>query len=181
MDFDFGFELRYLVTVPLSFLVYLILFIYGFSNAKERLTMQDTLLFDLLIVTIFLGMINLLFATFLSVQIPFLVGASYLPEGTMLAEFAREGFFQLMMVMGIVTLIFLFIMRRFKGEKMLILFLSGLLIQTIVMGVVSLKKMYLYQSIKGATVLRYYVEWFDYFLIGILVMGIIFLIRKIVG
>lgn len=143
--------------------------------------MQDTLLFDLLIVTIFLGMINLLFATFLSVQIPFLVGASYLPEGTMLAEFAREGFFQLMMVMGIVTLIFLFIMRRFKGEKMLILFLSGLLIQTIVMGVVSLKKMYLYQSIKGATVLRYYVEWFDYFLIGILVMGIIFLIRKIVG
>lgn len=80
--------------------------------------------------------------------------------------------------MGLVMLIFLFIMRRFKGEKRITFFLVGLLIQSIVMGIVSLKKMHLYQEIKGATVLRYYVEWFDYFLILSLALGIIFLLRK---
>ena len=179
-SFDIDFELRYMLTAPLYFFLYLLLFIYGLSNHKNRVEQGKTTALDMLIVGIFLGMINLLFLTFIMVQIPFLVGGSYLPEGITLAEFAREGFFQLMMVMGLVILILLFIMRRFKGEMMLSILLSGLLIQTIVMGLVSLKKMHLYQSIKGATVLRYYVEWFDYFLIAVLFLGVLFLIRKVV-
>jgi len=133
----------------------------------------------MLIVSIFLGMINLLFAMFVALQLRFLFGEPNIPTGMNLAEFAREGFFQLMMVMGIVLLIFLFIMRRFKGEKIALILLSGLLIQTIIMGIVSLKKMYLYQSIKGATVMRYYVEWFDYFLLTVLILGVLFLVRKL--
>jgi len=30
----------------------------------------------------------------------------------------------------------------------------------------------------GATVLRYYVEWFDYFLLIVLVLGIVFLVKR---
>jgi len=176
--FNSHFELHYLITMPLYFLTYLLLFIYGFSNHKTRTKLQDTKVLDLLIVGIFLGLINLLFLSFIAMQIPFLVDSSNIPQYVNIAEFAREGFFQLMAVMGLVMFIFLFIMRRFKGEKRITFFLVGLLVQSIIMGIVSLKKMHLYQEIKGATVLRYYVEWFDYFLILSLILGIVFLLRK---
>lgn len=177
-DFHIDFSMHYLVSVPLYFILFLWLFLYGFSNEKERSEQTQTQALDLLIVGIFLGLINLVFISFVVMQIPFLLDSQNVPQGINIAEFAREGFFQLMMVMGLVVLIFLFIMRRFKGEKLIIFFLVGLLVQSIIMGIVSLKKMHLYQSIKGATVLRYYVEWFDYFLIFILFLGIIFLIKK---
>lgn len=176
-DFTHGFELHYLITFPLYFFLYLLLFIYSASNHKERNTIEKTKTLDLLIVGIFLTMLNILFLSFIAIQIPFLLSSDFIPQGN-IANFAREGFFQLMMVMGLVVLIFLFIMRRFQGETSLIFLLIGLLSQTIIMGIVSLKKMYLYQSIKGATVMRYYVEWFDYYLILVLALGIFFLLRK---
>ena len=179
LDFKLNFEYRYLLTVPLYFFFFLFLFIYAFSNHTERLEVKESKPFDILIVSIFLGMINLLFFTFIMLQIPFLFSENYVPEGISIANFAREGFFQLMMVMGIVLTIFIYIMRRFKGETILLFLLFGLLVATIVMGGVSLKKMYLYQELKGATVLRYYVEWFDYFLVFVLALGIFFLFRKI--
>lgn len=175
--FDISIELSTLLTTPLYFFIYLLLFIYGLSNKKERDVTQSGKKLDLLIVGIFLSMINILFLSFIALQVPFLLGSDFIPEGN-IADFAREGFFQLMMVMGLVVLIFLFIMRRFHDEKLLSFLLVGLLSQTIIMGIVSLKKMYLYQSIKGATSLRYYVEWFDYYLILVLALGIFFLLRK---
>ncbi len=178
-DFNLGFKSRYLFTIPWYFFAYLLLFIYALSNHKDRTKITETNPLDMLIVGIFLGMINLLFTLFVALQLPFLFGEPNIPTDMNLAEFAREGFFQLMMVMGIVLLIFLFIMRRFKGEKIALILLSGLLVQTIIMGIVSLKKMYLYQSIKGATVMRYYVEWFDYFLLITLSLGVLFLVRKL--
>ena len=179
VDFNFNFSLKYLLTVPSTFALYLLFFIYSVSNHKERTEQKETQSLDMLIIGIFLGMIGLLFSLFITIQLPFLFGGNYLPEHESLANFARQGFFQLMMVMGLVMLIFLFIMRRFKGEKIATVLLSFLLIETIVMGLVSLKKMYLYQSIKGATVLRYYVEWFDYFLIISLTLGVLFLVKKL--
>lgn len=175
--FNIPFESHYLLTLPLVFLVYLILFIFTLSNYKDRSHSKETKVLDLVIVGIFLGMINLLFFSFILMQIPFL-STGTIPKGMGIAHFAREGFFQLMTVMGLVSLIFLFILRRHKNEKITMLFLVILLVQTIIMGIVSLKKMYLYQSIMGATILRYYVEWFDYFLLFILVLGIVFLLKR---
>lgn len=177
LDFNHDFELYHLFTLPFYFFLYLLLFIYGASNHKKRDTIEKTKTLDLLIVGIFLTMINILFASFIAMQVPFLLSSDFIPKGN-IADFAREGFFQLMMVMGLVVLIFLFIMRRFHGEKSLLFLLVVLLSQTIIMGIVSLKKMYLYQSIKGATQMRYYVEWFDYYLILVLALGIFFLLRK---
>lgn len=176
-DFDMSFNLTYIFSVPWYFALYILLFVYSLSSYEDRSNITGTKPIDKLVVGIFLGMINLLFLMFVASQIPFLLGK--LPIYNNLAEFAREGFFQLMLVMAIVLLISLFIMRRFKNEKIVIVLLGGLLIQTIIMGFVSLKKMHLYQSIKGATVMRYYVEWFDYFLLLILFIGLVFLIRKI--
>ena len=176
-SFDIPFEVHYIFTLPLMFAIYLLLFIYSFSNFKERKTLKDSKKLDMLVVGIFLGMINLLFLSFIALQISFL-SSSQIPSGINISDFAREGFFQLMMVMGLVSLIFLFILRRHKNEKLTTVLLIGLLTQSIIMGIVSLKKMYLYQSIMGATVLRYYVEWFDYFLLIVLVLGIVFLIKR---
>ncbi|CAA6821404.1 MAG: Unknown protein [uncultured Sulfurovum sp.] len=179
IDIDFNFDITYIWTVPWYFFFYLFLFVATLSGTKNRTYVGETKFFDMLIVGIFLGMINILFLMFVAMQLAFLFGEPNLPTGTTLATFAREGFFQLMMVMGLVLLIFIFIMRRYKNEKVLMFLLAGLLLQTIMMGLVSLKKMYLYQSIKGATVLRYYVEWFDYFLIVVLLIGLVFLVRKL--
>ena len=165
------------ITFLLAVVVYVMLFVITLSQQKDRTNIQEHNAFDGLIVGIFLGMINLLFAMFIMINIPFLFGEMQLPEGTNIAEFARGGFFQLMLVLGLVVLIFLFIMRRYKKERSIQIALIALLVQTSLMGWVSLKKMYLYQSIKGATVLRYYVEWFDYFLLVVLALGVVFLLR----
>ncbi len=177
-SFDANFNLKYFITVPLYFLLYLQLFIYGFSNQISRVETKETQKFDLLIIGIFLGLINFLFATFVVMQIPFLISSNYALADVNIATFAREGFFQLVAVLVIVSAIFLFILRRYKQENSIKYLLIGLLAQSIMMGIVSLKKMYLYQAIKGATVLRYYVEWFDYFLIVVLFFGILFLIKN---
>jgi len=176
-NFHIPFKLQYIFTLPLMFIIYLLLFIVSFSNFKERKTTTESTKLDMLIIGIFLGLINLLFLSFIVLQIPFLLTGN-ISEKINIADFAREGFFQLMMVMGLVSLIFLFILRRHKSEKITTYLLLSLLVQTIIMGIVSLKKMHLYQSLMGATVLRYYVEWFSYFLLIVLVLGIVFLIKK---
>jgi len=174
------FDFSTIIGIPFYFFGYLSLFIYGFSNAMKRVNIETTKAFDPVIIGIFLGMLNILFVTFLLFQISYFFGGeSYIKtSGINLAEYAREGFFQLMWVMGIVVMIVLTIMRRFKGEKVIAFLMSGLILQTMVMGFSSLKKMYLYQEIKGATVLRYYVEWLDYFLLFILGLGLYYIVRK---
>ncbi len=179
--FDGRFKYYYLYGTILELLAFLLLFIYGFSNTMRRESVVVWKSLDPLIVGIFLGMLNLLFVTFLLFQLNYLFGGeAYIrAAGINIASFAREGFFQLMWVMGIVASIFLFMMSRYHGERSMAWLLSGLLISTVVIGFASLKKMYLYQSLMGATVLRYYVEWFDYFLIAVLMLGVVFILRRI--
>ena len=134
----------------------------------------------MLIVGIFLGALNVLFVTFLVFQIAYLFGGEvYIREsGISPAQFAREGFFQLAWVISLVVIIFLVIMRRYHGEMSIKVLMSLLMLQTIIMGIASLKKMYLYQWLGGVTTLRYYIEWFEYFLIAVLVIGIVFTILQ---
>ena len=173
------FDIHYILTVPLYFAIYLFGFIYTLSNISNRVGHIETKKLDILIIGIFLGVINLLFFSFVVLQIPFLLSQNYVPQGVSISTFAREGFFQLMLVLSLVSVIFLYILKRYRGEKIVTYLLSIMLIQTVIIGFVSLKKMHLYQSLMGATVLRYYVEWFDYFLIIILLLGVWFLIRKL--
>ena len=178
---DIGLKTYHIFTIPFYLFVFLLLFIYGFSNVKERDILHTDKYFDPLIIGIFLGMLNLLFVIFLLFQVNYLFGGeTYIKEtGINVANFARQGFFQLMWVMGIVLSIFLLIMSRYHGERITAFLLSGLVLSTMVIGFASLKKMHLYQSIKGATVLRYYVEWFDYFLLLVLGLGIVFILKRI--
>ena len=177
-SFKFNFDLHYIITLPLIFLIYLSLYIYSLLNCSNRVANSNKADADRLILGIFLGAINLLFVSFLVLQIPFLIFDT-VPKDINIATFAREGFFQLMVALALVVAIFLFISKRYKSDKLLTFLLSALLIQSIILGILSLKKMHIYQELKGATVLRYYVEWFDYFLIISLILGVVFTIRKI--
>lgn len=173
-------KLDQLLMMPVYFLIYLSLFLYSYLNRAERPVHEEKKSFDTLIVGIFLGALNVLFVTFLVFQIAYLFGGeAYITQsGISPAQFAREGFFQLAWVMGLVVVIFLAIMRRYQGELSIKILMSLFMIQTIIMGIASLKKMHLYQWLMGATTLRYYVEWFEYFLIAVLVVGIVFTILR---
>lgn len=174
------FEINYIFWLPLTILSLLLFFIYTLSNTTTRVAHKQTKIFDTLVVGTFLSMTNILFGVFVLIQIGYLFeGVEYIKSSNInIAYYARNGFLQLMWVMGIVLSIYLFIMSRFRGEKSIVYLLSILMGLTMIIGFASLKKMYLYQSIKGATVLRYYVEWFDYFLLLILGLGIIFIIKQ---
>lgn len=165
-----------LAQIPFFFLCYLSLFLYSYFNHAQRLVTENKNAFDPLIVGIFLGTLNLLFSLFLLFQVAYLFGGeAYIRQSNIPpAMFAREGFFQLALIMSLVILIFLSIMRRYQGERSIKLLMSFLMAQTLIIGITALKKMYLYQDLLGATTLRYYVEWFEYFLIAVLVIGIVF-------
>jgi len=168
---NFNFSFSYLFSVPLYFTLYLSIFVYGLSNSTNSSSLSISKKIDSLIIGILLWSLNLLFLSFVALKIPFLLEGS-LPKSINIANFAREGFFELMLVMAIVSAIFLFIFRYDNSKKINFL-LALLLFQTIIIGIVSLKKIYLYHNLMGATVLRNYVEWFDYFLILILLFAIL--------
>ncbi|HZF70291.1 DUF4153 domain-containing protein [Sulfuricurvum sp.] len=168
------------VMIPFYFLFFLGVYLYSYLNRAERTTNDEAKAYDKVIVGIFLGGLNTLFAAFLAFQIAYLFGGEeYITRsGIAPAQFAREGFFQLAWVIGLVVVIFLGMMRRYKGEVSIQILMGLFMAQTVVMGIASLKKMQLYQTLMGMTTLRYYVEWFEYFLIAVLVVGIVLMMIR---
>lgn len=180
MSFFSILKLDQIAMISIYFLIYLSLFLYSYLNYAVRPVQENQKSFDMLIVGIFLGALNVLFVTFLVFQVAYLFGGEvYIREsGISPAQFAREGFFQLAWVISLVVVIFLVIIRRYHGEMSIKVLMSLLMLQTIIMGIASLKKMHLYQWLGGVTTLRYYIEWFEYFLIAVLVIGIVFTILQ---
>jgi hypothetical protein len=166
--------------IPVYFLLFLGIYLYSYLNRAQRSTNDEAKAYDKVIVGIFLGGLNALFAAFLAFQIAYLFGGeAYIAKtGVTHAQFAREGFFQLAWVIALVVVIFLGMMRRYKGEMSIQILMGLFMAQTVIMGIASLKKMHLYQTLMGMTTLRYYVEWFEYFLIAVLVVGIVLMIIR---
>ncbi|OHD90597.1 DUF4173 domain-containing protein [Sulfuricurvum sp. RIFCSPLOWO2_12_FULL_43_24] len=169
-----------MISVPLYFFLFLGVYLYSYLNRAERPSNDEAKAYDKVIVGIFLGGLNTLFAAFLAFQIAYLFGGeAYITQsGITHAQFARQGFFQLAWVIGLVVVIFLGMMRRYKGEMSIQILMGLFMVQTVIMGIASLKKMHLYQTLMGMTTLRYYVEWFEYFLIAVLVVGIVLMIIR---
>lgn len=71
-------------------------------------------------VAVTLGLVDLLFATFIAFQLPYLFGGAAWVErtaGVTLAEYAREGFFQLVMVATLVLPLLLLLSARLDAES----------------------------------------------------------------
>jgi len=168
------------IMMPIYFVLFLSMYLYSYLNHAQRTTNDEVKAYDKVIVGIFLGGLNALFVVFLAFQISYLFGGeAYIAKtGIAPAMFAREGFFQLAWVIALVVVIFLGMMRRYKGEMSIQILMGLFMTQTVIMGIASLKKMHLYQTLMGMTTLRYYVEWFEYFLIAVLVVGIVLMIIR---
>lgn len=118
---------------------------------------------------IVLGLVNILFAIFVFIQIKYLFGSHdfIISQHIVFAEYARSGFFQLVWVMIFSLLLILFFYQSAwqHGTTALVKFLKAfLIIQVLVVAISALKRMNLYQDEYGYTTLRLYVEWFIYFI-----------------
>ncbi len=165
------------ITLFLSGLFYVI--VHPVHSLKEFVT--KTLKSDKVVASTILILLNLLFAVFVFIQIKYLFGSSsyVFSSNYTFAEYARKGFFELVLVLIFVAIIFMIFFRSFSGKNYsrLIAILQFLFsAQTIIIAVSALKRMYLYQEIYGFTIKRLYVEWFIYFVILILAVAAICLL-----
>lgn len=124
------------------------------ENAEERT------LFDPVIAIVVTGLLSIPYLLFAVIQIVYLFpGSMTLPAGYTYAQYAREGFFQLLAVciinLGIV-LICLHLFRESKVLKSILLILSGC---TFIMIFSSALRMILYIDTYALTFLRLFVLW----------------------
>ena len=101
-----------------------------------------------------------IYAIYSGIQIIFLfLGFGTLPEGYTYADYAHEGFFQLVFVC-LINLVLVLICRKYsKDNSVLKIMLTCICICTYVMLASSAYRMILYISVYGLTFLRVYVLW----------------------
>lgn len=145
---------------------------YSFIQSKSIKEIKES---DSLIVSVILILINALFATFVFIQFKYLFGnATYISENNLTyAEYARKGFFELLVVSAFATVITLAVYRTYKKIKETTVLYTAtilLLIQTGIIASSALTRLNLYQDAYSFTVLRLYTEWFIVFLFGIFIV-----------
>lgn len=151
------------------------LFFYILLDSKHKIEKNEKkfIKIDKTIVTVILSLINILFASFVVIQLQYLFGStSFVADnGLRFADYARQGFFQLAWVI-VLSAIILIVFYRSASEhgshialKLLKIFL---ILQVGVIAMSALKRMNLYQDAYGFTTLRLYVEWFIYFCLSVI-------------
>lgn len=138
---------------------------------------------DSVIVGVVLFLINALFALFVFFQVKYLFGgAEFISKSTLtFAEYARTGFFELVWVLILASLVVLVVYRSLVYHRqhwIIKLLLFVLVAQVFVVAMSALKRMNLYQSEYGFTISRLYVEWFIYFVCFLLATTIVGLALK---
>ncbi|RXZ80680.1 DUF4173 domain-containing protein [Paenibacillaceae bacterium] len=126
---------------------------------------------DAVTTSVFLGMINLVYILFAAVQFSYFFGASegMLPTGTNYAEYARQGFAELVIV-TLINLTVLLVVMRFQskragaGTRTVQALLSLLVGCTGVLLVSAFMRMTLYEEAYGYTVMRILVQIFMIYL-----------------
>ena len=106
------------------------------------------------------GLLSLLYILFSGIQIfGLFLGRMQLPEGYTYAEYAREGFFQLLFVSIMNLVIVLCTMSFFRKSRLLQVILTVMSLCTFVMIASSAMRMILYISTYDLTFLRIFVLW----------------------
>lgn len=130
------------------------------KKGAVRETSGERTLFDPVIAIVVTGLLSIPYLLFVVIQIIYLFpGTMTLPSGYTYAQYAREGFFQLLAVCVInlgIVLICLHLFRESKILKCLLLILSGC---TFIMIFSSALRMILYIDTYALTFLRVFVLW----------------------
>ncbi len=128
------------------------------------------------------SILSFIYVIFCSIQIVYLfIGSSglslSLPDGMTYAEYAREGFFQLLFVCILNLILVLFGVYGFKESKILKVFLCIITSCTYIMIASSAMRMLLYIQYKYLTFLRVFVLW-ALLVILLVMMGVMITIFK---
>ncbi len=125
-----------------------------------------------------LALVSFVYLLFSAIQILYLFwGNMQLPDGYTYAEYAREGFFQLLFVCMINVGLVLFFMGCFREDRLKKILLTVISLCTYIMLASSALRMCMYIKNYNLTFLRIFVLWM-LGLIGILLAGITFQIYK---
>ena len=115
--------------------------------------------FDAVVAITFNSLIAVVYLLFSGIQFVYLVGQMELPNGYTYAEYAHEGFYQLLAVTILNLVLVSFCKKHFADSKVLKAILLIISVCTYVMIASSALRMYLYVGVYGLSHLRVYVLW----------------------
>ncbi len=171
--------------VVIAFFTIMFAAMFYFTASRKHSVRQHSYLpknFSVMIVNTILGAINLIFLFFVYIQVRylFLGGDAIDLLDITYAEYAREGFFQLLfvvMVVGIILTIMYGTVTRTKSA-LLRIFASLLTIFSGIVCVSALKRMMLYQAEFGQTLLRVHVHAWIIGMMVLLLIGLVFILLR---
>jgi len=147
-----------------------------FSKIKWKLFLDPVILLTLLV------LINVIYAIFSIIQFTYLFGGSsfVLPSSYTYAEYARRGFFELIIVsiinFGILLIGITFVKKDIKRIFVVIrTFLTLLVISTFILLVSAFYRMLVYEQAYGFTYLRIFVQTFMIMLFFLFIINIIYI------
>lgn len=164
----YGFDIGSIILHSILILIVAALF-YSFINSIsfENQTKEFTPkgeVFEPVTMGITVGLLLVAYLFFTYVQFRYLFGTSGLPQGMNYSDYARSGFFQLLVVIAINLGLFGATIRYAKKSRMLIAMLGALLVMTGVMIVSAFVRQGLYIDAYGYTWLRTAAYTFTIFL-----------------
>ncbi|MBO7531910.1 MAG: DUF4173 domain-containing protein [Lachnospiraceae bacterium] len=115
--------------------------------------------FDAVVAITFNSLIAVVYLLFSGIQFVYLVGQMELPKGYTYAEYAHEGFYQLLAVTILNLILVSFCKKHFAENRILKVILLIISVCTYVMIASSALRMYLYVGVYGLSHLRVYVLW----------------------
>ena len=132
------------------------------TDRPESQEQKDASRANTLVAITFTSVLAVIYVAFCLVQIAVLFtgGGNLLPEGYTYAEYAREGFFQLLAVSAMNVLLVIVSLQRFESSRALRSLLCVVSGCTYLMEVSSAWRMILYVQVYGFTFLRLLVLWF---------------------
>lgn len=182
LDFFEGFQISAEWIFRVIFIFFLSTYSFGKLNmgkiqVKEKLNDFKSTKKGTVITNTFLILINILYGVYVFVQIKYLfLNIGVLPEGITYADYAREGFFQLVTVALMnVAVIIIFEYINYSGVRSQRILEGITLILTIVMGVSAFYRMHLYELTYGYTRLRLLVFIFLAILISMMLFLLVYL------
>lgn len=179
--FDFDFNIGNLFEIALTIICILMFSYCSFRFLNKRtITEENPNLhrFEPILANTFLSLTTVVYLLFSGIQIIYLfIGNMALPDGYTYAQYAREGFFQLLFVCVMNIAIVLFFLGCFKENLLLKILLTVISGCTYIMLASSALRMWMYIREYRLTFLRIFVLWF-LALLSFLLVGIIILIYK---
>lgn len=172
-SFEIGPFVGHLITVfVVSLLFYSFLWNSRWKPDSVKV-MPIEMRWDAVIVGVALGILAAVYALFAVVQFAYLFGSAGLPAGLSYSEYARSGFFQLLIVAGFNLTLFGLCLSFAPQSRAMKGVLAALLAMTGVMLGSSMARLLLYIGAYGLTFLRVFSMWFLFVITVVLVLCVV--------